>query len=65
MKIDFPSQFCIDQYGGGFPYRQRTLVTSQPIRRFFGSVTERNLLRMFLNIWCQILFPGDLHGAAL
>ena len=26
--------------------------------------TEHTLLRMFLNIWRQILFPGDLHGAA-
>ena len=34
----FPSQLCIDQYGGGFTCRQKTLVTSQPIGRFFGSV---------------------------
>ena len=23
--------------------------------------TEHTLLRIFLNIWRQILFPGDLH----
>ena len=27
--------------------------------------TERTLLRMSLNIWRQILFPGSLHDAAL
>ena len=27
--------------------------------------TEHTLLRMFLNTWRQILFPGDLHDAAL
>ena len=26
---------------------------------------EHTLWRMFLNIWRQILFPGDLHDAAL
>ena len=26
---------------------------------------EHTLLRMFLNIWPQTLFPGDLHDAAL
>ena len=38
VEVDFRSQLCIDQYGEGFPCRQRTLITSQPIRRFFGSV---------------------------
>ena len=38
VEVDFRSQLCIDQYRGGFPYHQQTLVTSQPIRRFFGSV---------------------------
>ena len=27
--------------------------------------TERTLLRMFLNIWRQLLFPRDLHDTAL
>ena len=27
--------------------------------------TEHTLLGMYLNIWGQILFPGDLHDAAL
>ena len=27
--------------------------------------TEHSLLRMFLNIWCQIWFPEDLHDASL
>ena len=26
-------------------------------------VTEHTLLHIFLNIWHQILLPGDLHGA--
>ena len=31
----------------------------------FVLATEHTLLRMFLNIWHQILFPGDLHDGAL
>ena len=27
--------------------------------------TEQTLLRMFLTIWRQILFPGDLHDDAI
>ena len=38
MEVNFHSQLCIGQYGGGFPCRQQMLVISQPIRRFFGSV---------------------------
>ena len=38
MEVDFRSQLYIDEYGEGFPCRQQTLVTYQPIRRFFGSV---------------------------
>ena len=34
-------------------------------RLLFGLATEHTLLRMFSNIWHQILFPGDLHDAAL
>ena len=30
----------------------------------FVLATEHTLLRMILNIWCQILFPRDLHVAA-
>ena len=26
---------------------------------------ENTLLRMFLHIWRHILFPGDVHDAAL
>ena len=31
----------------------------------FVFATEYTLLRMLLNIWHQILFPRDLHDAAL
>ena len=34
------------------------------LRLLFMLATEHTLLRMFLNIWCQILFPEDLHDAA-
>ena len=35
------------------------------LRLLFLLASEHTLLRMFLNIWRQILFPGDLHDAAL
>ena len=35
------------------------------LRLLFVLATEHTLLRMFFNIWRQILFPGDLHDAAL
>ena len=35
------------------------------LRLLFVLAKEHTLLRMFLNIWCQILFPGDLHDDAL
>ena len=52
MEVGFRSQLCIDQYQGGFPCRQRTLVTSQPIKRFFGSV-NLNILYIILKhvVW--------------
>ena len=34
-------------------------------RLLFVLATEHNLLRIFLSIWRQILFPEDLHDAAL
>ena len=37
----------------------------QPLRLLFVFATEYALLRMFLDIWRQILFPGDLHDDAL
>ena len=35
------------------------------LRLLFVLATEHTLLYMFLNIWREILFPGDLHDAAL
>ena len=35
------------------------------LRLLFLLATDHTLLRMFLNIWRQILFPGDLQDAAL
>ena len=37
---------------------------NQWLRLLFMLATEHTLLRMFLNIWGQILFPGDLHDDA-
>ena len=41
-----------------------TLMSSQNLRLLFVLATEHTLLRKFLNIWRQILLPGDLHDAA-
>ena len=35
------------------------------LRLLFVLATEHTLMLMFLNIWSQILFPGDLHDDAL
>ena len=35
------------------------------LRLLFVLATEHTLLRKFLNIWCQILFAGDLDDDAL
>ena len=35
------------------------------LRLLFVLATKHTLLRMFLNIWRQIWFPGDLHDDAL
>ena len=35
------------------------------LRLLFVHATEHTSLRMFLNIWREILFPGDLHDTAL
>ena len=35
------------------------------LRLLFVLATEHTLLRIFLNIWRQILFPGGLHDDAL
>ena len=34
------------------------------LRLLFVFATEHTLLRIFLNIWRQILLPGDMHDAA-
>ena len=34
------------------------------LRLLFVLATEHILLRIFLNIWRQILLPGDLYDAA-
>ena len=34
------------------------------LRLLFVLATEHFLLRIFLNTWRQILFPGDLHDDA-
>ena len=44
---------------------RRLLVGLFRLRLLFVLATEHTLLRMFLNIWCQILFLGSLHNAAL
>ena len=33
------------------------------LRLLFMLATEHTFLRIFLNIWRQILLPGDLHNA--
>ena len=48
MEVGFGSQLCIDQYGGEFHCRQRTLVTSQPIRKFFGSAVQHMMSLILL-----------------
>ena len=35
------------------------------LRLLFVLATEHTLLRLFLDIWRQILFLGDLHDTAL
>ena len=35
------------------------------LRLLFMLARKHTLLRMFLNIWRQVLFPGDLHDAGL
>ena len=42
-----------------------TNVEISCLRLLLVLATDHNLLRMFLNISGQILFPGDLHDAAL
>ena len=37
----------------------------QCLRLLLVLATKHTLLRIFLNIWHQILFPEDLHDAAL
>ena len=43
----------------------QTLSPLNDLRLSFVLATEHTLLRMFLNIWRQILFSGDLHDDAL
>ena len=38
---------------------------SDHLKLLFVLAAEHTLLRMFLSIWRQILFPGDLHDDAL
>ena len=40
------------------------IFRSGALRLFFVLATEHTLLRIYLNIWDQILFPGDLHDDA-
>ena len=67
MEVEFPSQFCIDQYGGGFPCHQWTLVTSLPVRRFFSSVFQEKFKTLYyprkeINIdESMITFKGRLN----
>ena len=37
---------------------------SASLRLLFVLATEHTLLRIFSNIWRQIMFPGDLHDDA-
>ena len=39
-------------------------TSSTLLRLLFVLATEHTLLRMFSNIWRQILLPGNLHDAA-
>ena len=41
--------------------RKHKLIMTLLLRLLFVLATEHTLLRMFLNSWRQILFPGDLH----
>ena len=45
--------------------RANVLASSYFLRLLFVLATEHTLLHIFLNIWRQILFPEDLHDAAL
>ena len=49
----------------GLDLPQVSLLIASKLRLLFVLSTEHTLLRMFLNIWRQILFPGDLYDAAL
>ena len=51
--------------GYEFDRRGGALALMKLLRLLFVLATEHTLLRMFLNVWCQILFPGDLHDTAL
>ena len=48
-----------------FETAQAIITWAFGLRLFFVLATEHTLLRTFLNIWCQSLFPGDLYDAAL
>ena len=45
--------------------KQPNLSFFKGLRLLFVLAMEHTLLRMFLNTWLQILFPGDLHDDAL
>ena len=53
--VNFPANFQL--YLNLFP--------GKDLRLLFVLATEHTLLRIFLNIWRQILFPGDLHDTVL
>ena len=48
-----------------FPLSESIYALLYELRLLFVLATEHTLLRVFSNIWRQILFPGDLHDDAL
>ena len=50
---------------GGAEKRKDHLPKRRKRLLLFVLAMEHTLLHKFLSIWCEILFPGDLHDAAL
>ena len=51
---------CSTVFTLGLDLPQVSLLIAPKLRLLFVLATEHTLLRMFLNIWRQILSPGDL-----
>ena len=58
---NYSFEFCISLAS----HTWKSLSEKLPLRLLFVLATEHTLLRMFLNIWRQILYPEDLRDADL